>query len=158
MNFYNDRHYNRLNNDYDSDGRRKTDFGGEPHVTNICKETGDNSCFRRALWTGTHLQTTLMSVSCGEEIGWETHSCADQMICIVEGKGIVRMSMCSCGRDIERQLLPGDAVFIPAGTRHSVSNNGRCALKLFSVYAPPQHPYGTIHRTASEAEESEKYH
>ncbi|HBQ64937.1 MAG TPA: cupin domain-containing protein [Clostridiales bacterium] len=131
------------------------DFGPEPLVFNIHAAVKQNSAFRIALWTGNHLQLTLMSLKTGEDIGLEMHSNLDQFIRIEEGMGVVRMGEKKDSLSLQRQIGPGYAIIIPAGTWHNLINTGIRPMKLYSIYAPPQHPRGTIHMTKAEAEESE---
>jgi len=132
----------------------RTDFGPEPFVANIKDEAMRNQFFRTALWTGTYLQMTLMSIpGCGE-IGMEMHPDIDQVIRVEEGQGVVKMGYNKNQMEFQLKIKQGDAVFVPAGTWHNIMNATRCPLKLSSIYAPIKHPRGTIHRTKQEAEES----
>lgn len=126
-----------------------TDHGPNPYVTDIEEAAKRNCNFRTALWTGEHLQVTLMCLRPGEEIGAETHSCTDQFIWVVSGNGEVVFETCGC-RNASEQRCPvssGSGIFIPAGTRHNIINTGCCPLKLVSVYAPPAHARGTVEET-----------
>ncbi|MGN0571555.1 MAG: cupin domain-containing protein [Candidatus Fimenecus sp.] len=126
-----------------------SDFGGMPRVLPLCKKTLENKNFRTAFWTGEHMQVTLMCLGVGEDIGAETHPHTDQMLYVAEGRGTVQFGMDECAE--RRHVIPGDAVFVPAGTRHNLRNIGSTPLKLFSVYAPVQHPFGTVHQTKADA-------
>ena len=131
------------------------DYGGEPLVFNIDHATKMNRNFRTALWTGDDLQLTLMSIPVGSDIGVEMHEDVDQFIRIEQGRAVVCMGRCQNGMN-ERYLVNSDyAIFIPAGTWHNVVNAGKTPLKLYSVYAPPKHPRGTVHITKQEAQRSE---
>ena len=123
------------------------DYGAEPFVVNINEATKQNNTFRTALWTGKHLQLTLMSINVGEDIGLEVHPNTDQFIRIEEGQGLVKMGSRKDNLDFQRKVYDDFAIFIPAGTWHNVINTGYKPLKLYSIYAPPQHPYGTVHAT-----------
>lgn len=109
----------------------------------------DNADFRRVLSTGPHAQLVVMSIPAGGEIGEEVHDKVDQVVSIVEGSGEAVLD------DVPSQIGDGDLVLVPAGTKHNVRNVGTGDLKLYTVYAPPQHPDGTVHRTRAEAEAAE---
>jgi mannose-6-phosphate isomerase-like protein (cupin superfamily) len=132
----------------------QTDFGPDPYVANVARMAVQNPNFRTALWTGTHLQMTLMSIPPRGEIGLEIHEDTDQLIRIEQGSAVVKMGSCPEHPDMEQSLSVGDVVFVPAGTWHNVKNTGRYPLKVSSIYAPPNHPKGTLQRTAAEAEVS----
>lgn len=125
----------------------------------ICieEETKRNRNFRSALWTGQHLQVTLMSIEPGQSIGLEVHPMTDQFLNIQQGRGLVEMGSSRESLSFRRCVVAGDAVLVPAGTWHNLTNTGRITLKLFSIYAPPEHPAGTIHRTKEEAEKAESH-
>ncbi len=137
---------------------RLTDYGGKPFVVDINKATKQNDTFRTALWTGTHLQVTLMSINVGEDIGLEIHPNLDQFLRVEEGEGIVRMGAKKDQLDFEEKVADDFAFMIPAGTWHNVINTGNTPLKLYSIYAPPQHPFGTIHETKADALAAEEDH
>jgi mannose-6-phosphate isomerase-like protein (cupin superfamily) len=123
------------------------------YVTDIERRTLENEYFREVLFTAPHSQLVVMSLRPGEEIGMETHDDVDQFIRFEAGKGKVVLN----GR--EQAVEDGSAVVIPAGTGHNVVNTSASeALKLYSIYTPPEHPDGTVHRTKAEAEEYEKTH
>ncbi len=134
------------------------DYGPNPFVINVEQATQRNSTFRTALWTGQHLQLTLMSIEVGEEIGLESHPHLDQFLCIEQGRGIVKMGERKHMLDFQRRVAQGDAIMVPAGTWHNLVNTSNIPLKLYSIYAPPQHPRGTVHRTREEAMASEHNH
>lgn len=131
-----------------------TDYGAEPFSVNIRRAALGNKNFRTALWTGDNLQLTLMSIPSGGEIGLEMHDGTDQFIRIESGEGIVKMGSCRDKLNYQRRIGIGDAVFVPAGTWHNIMNIGRCPLKVYSVYAPPKHPHGTVHQTKEIADKS----
>ncbi len=131
------------------------DYGPEPFVINITEATKQNNAFRTALWTGNHLQLTLMSINVGEDIGLEIHPDVDQFIRIEEGEGIVKMGNSKYNLNFLRRVSDDFAIIIPAGKWHNIVNTGDKPLKLYSIYAPPQHPHGTIHKTKAEAEAAE---
>lgn len=131
------------------------DYGAKPFVVNISDATEQNNTFRTALWTGNHLQLTLMSIKVGEEIGLENHPNLDQFLRIEEGQGIVKMGDRKDRLDFQRRVYDDFAIIIPAGKWHNVINTGNKPLKLYSIYAPPQHPKGTVHETKADAEAAE---
>lgn len=132
------------------------DYGPEPFVIDIEKAAKQNNTFRTALWTGNYLQLTLMSINVGEDIGLEIHPNHDQFIRIEEGQGLVLMGKERNRFDFRRNVYDGYVIIIPAGTWHNIINTGNKPLKLYSIYAPPQHPHGTVHRTKEEAEADER--
>lgn len=134
------------------------DYGPYPFVININEATRQNINFRLALWTGTHLQLTLMSLNSGEDIGLEVHPNVDQFIRIEEGEGLTMMGNSPYNLCFQRRVQAEDVIFIPAGTWHNLINTGCYPLKLYSIYAPPNHPHGTVQRTKEEAEMVEGYY
>ena len=135
--------------------RHTQDRGPEPFVVNMECAAGRNTNFRTTLWTGGNLQLTLMCIPAGGDIGVEIHEDIDQFIRIESGCALVKMG---CGPDalhVQQRVDSSYAFIIPAGTWHNVVNIGNAPLKLYSVYAPPKHPYGTIHRTKMDAMEQD---
>lgn len=128
-----------------------TDYGSEPFVVNINEATKQNNKYRTALWTGKHLQVTLMSINVGEDIGLEIHPNVDQFLRIEQGQGIVQMGKSKDNLNFKRNAYDDFAIMIPAGTWHNVTNTGNIPLKLYSIYAPPNHPFGTVHVTKADA-------
>ena len=128
------------------------DHGPYPYVTNIAKATGQNQNYRTALWTGCHLQLTLMSIPVRGEIGLEIHPDTDQFLRIEQGSGVAMMGKRKELLDFQQCISADDVILVPAGTWHNVVNKGRCPLKLYSIYAPPHHPHGTVHRTKADAD------
>ncbi len=128
------------------------DRGPFPYVTNIELETLQNMNFRTALWTGSHLQLTLMCIPVHGEIGMEIHPTTDQFLHIVQGDGVAMMGKQKDQMDFQQCVSEGDAIFVPAGTWHNVVNTGWCPLKLYSIYAPPIHPHGAVQRTKAETD------
>ena len=131
------------------------DYGPEPYVVNIEKATNQNNTFRTALWTGEHLQLTLMSINVGDDIGLEMHPDTDQFIRIEEGQGVVKMGDNKCSFTFQEKVYADYVIFIPAGKWHNLINTGCTPLKLYSIYAPPEHPHGTVHETKEDAEHHE---
>ena len=108
-----------------------------------------NDAFRREVLTGEHEQVVVMTIPPGGEIGDEVHPGTDQMLLFVEGRGEARL-------DGEKsQVGPNDLVFVRSGTRHNFVNIGDGPLRLITVYAPPEHPPGTVHQTKSDADAAE---
>lgn len=130
------------------------DYGPEPFVINIEEATRQNNYFRIALWTGRYLQITLMSIRVGEDIGLEMHPDVDQFIRIEEGQGLVKMGDRKDCLDFHSYVFDDYAIVIPAGKWHNLINTGNKPLKLYSIYAPPEHPHGTVHATKEDAEEN----
>jgi mannose-6-phosphate isomerase-like protein (cupin superfamily) len=116
---------------------------------NIEKQTEDNVNFRHVLATGPHLQLVVMALKPGEEIGLETHEDTDQFFRIEVGEATFIIN------GEEHTAGDGDAVIVPAGKEHNVINKGDVPLKLYTIYAPPHHPEGTVHKTKEEADAAE---
>ena len=144
-------------NPYDDGVIQLKDYGPEPFVVNIEEATKQNNTYRTALWTGSHLQLTLMSIKVGEDIGLEAHPDLDQFIRIEEGQGLVKMGDSKYNLDFQRNVYDDFAFIIPAGKWHNLINTGDTPLKLYSIYAPPQHPRGTVHITKADAEAAEEH-
>jgi mannose-6-phosphate isomerase-like protein (cupin superfamily) len=113
--------------------------------------TRANDDFRREVATAEHSQVVLMTIPPGEEIGEEVHGGIDQLLVFVEGEAeaIVAGESSAVGA--------GEAVVVPGGTRHNFRNTGDSSLRLWTVYAPPEHPPGTVHRTKAEADAAEDH-
>lgn len=123
------------------------------YVTDIERRTLENENFREVLFTGPKVQLVVMTIAPGDEIGLETHDDVDQFIRVEAGEGKAILD----GR--EHAVADGSAVVIPAGTRHNVVNTSRTeSLRLYSIYSPPEHPDGTVHRTKAEADAYEREH
>ena len=112
----------------------------------------ENENFRQVLFTTELSQLVLMAIPAGEEIGEEVHEGIDQVLAFVAGRGEALME----GESIP--VRAGSVFVVPAGTRHNFIATGNEALKLYTVYTPPEHPDGTIHRTKQEADEYEREH
>jgi mannose-6-phosphate isomerase-like protein (cupin superfamily) len=118
----------------------------------IDRLTREGEDFRREVVTADHSQVVLMTIPVGEEIGEEVHEGIDQLLVFVEG---------DAEAILEGQSSPvraGQAVLVPAGTRHNFRNTGAQPLRLWTVYAPPEHPPRTVHHTKAEAEAAEHEH
>ena len=131
---------------------RMTDYGGQPLIVNIDRFAKSNPYFRTALWTGERFQVTLMSIPVGSDIGIEMHPNVDQFLRIEDGCALVIMGQSENALNYRKNVNSDYAVIVPAGTWHNIINTGNRSLKLYSVYAPPQHPLGTVHKTKAEVE------
>lgn len=123
------------------------------YVGTLEKETLKNNYFRKVLFTGKNSQLVVMCLRAGEEIGNEVHPNVDQFFRLEEGDAKFIFN----GKE-EHLVHAGDAVVVPAGTYHNVVNaSSKNPLKLYTIYTPPQHPDGTIHKTKAEAEAAEEH-
>ena len=114
--------------------------------TNIVKETQDNENFRRVLFTGPNSQLVVMSIPAGGEIGAETHKYTEQTLFFLSGSGEA---------ELDGKIFPviaGDVVVVTPGTKHNFRNTGKQPLKVYTVYAPPNHIDGRVHRTKADAD------
>lgn len=132
-------------------GTEIKDYGKEPLVINIEQVTKQNNTYRTALWTGEHFQVTVMSIPVGSDIGLEVHPNTDQFIRIEEGQGLVQMGDSRNNLDYQTEAYKDYAIMIPAGKWHNLTNTGNKPLKVYVIYAPPEHPFGTVHATKAEA-------
>jgi mannose-6-phosphate isomerase-like protein (cupin superfamily) len=115
----------------------------------ILRAAWSNEAFRREVLTGEHEQVVVMTIPPGGEIGEEVHPETDQLLVFVDGRGEADLD----GQTSE--IGPNDLVFVRAGTRHNFRNTGEEPLRLITIYAPPEHPPGTVHQTKAEADEAE---
>jgi mannose-6-phosphate isomerase-like protein (cupin superfamily) len=122
-----------------------------PFNEDILVRAKGNPFFREVVSTGPHAQVVVMSIPPAGEIGEEVHHDVDQILVVVEGQGVAVLE----GQ--RTAVTPGRLVHVPAGTRHNFVNQGSADLKLYTVYAPPQHAPGTIHRTKAEADADEEH-
>ena len=136
-------------------GTRLQDYGKEPFTINIEEATTQNETFRTALWTGSNLQVTVMSIDVGDDIGLEVHETGDQFIRVEEGEALVQMGDTKDNLDFESRVSDDYAIMIPEGKWHNVTNIGDTKLKVYVIYAPPEHPFGTVHETKADAEAAE---
>lgn len=124
-------------------------------VGNVEQVTVENGNFRTVLFTGAHTQLTVMSLEVGEEIGLEVHHDLDQFLRIEQGRARVEFGPTE-GEITETYEVEDDwAIIVPGGTWHNVVNTGDTQLKLYSLYSPPEHPDGTVHRTKAEGDAAE---
>jgi mannose-6-phosphate isomerase-like protein (cupin superfamily) len=119
------------------------------HFT-IAAVADQSADFRRVLWTGERTQLVIMTIPPGGEIGEEVHEGIDQILTFVSGAGEARVD------DERKAVAPGDLVVVPAGTRHNFVNTGPNPLVLYTVYGPPEHADGAVHRTKEEADAAEE--
>ena len=126
-------------------------------VDDINEVTLNNDNYRTVVFTGGHLQLTLMSIPPDGEIGWEAHDHLDQFLRIEQGEGLAEFG--STGDAVDETYAVADdwAIIVPAGVWHNVTNTGTDDLKLYSIYSPPQHPSGTVHATKAEADAEEDH-
>lgn len=124
-------------------------------VGDIERTTLDNETFRTVVFTGEHSQLTVMRLAPGEDIGREVHPGHDQFIRIEAGDGRAEFSRTEHENDETHDVGADWAVVVPAGIWHNIVNTGSGELKLYSLYSPPEHPDGTVHRTKAEAEAAE---
>ncbi|MFO0702740.1 MAG: cupin domain-containing protein [Candidatus Andersenbacteria bacterium] len=119
-------------------------------VGNIEQLSEQNANFRRVLYTAKHMQLVVMSIPPGGDIGEEVHQ-LDQFLRFETGSGVAVLD------GVEHTIGAGFAVVVPAGTRHNIRNTGSDDLKLYTVYAPPNHKDGTVHKTKADAEADEEH-
>jgi mannose-6-phosphate isomerase-like protein (cupin superfamily) len=123
------------------------------YVGNIEEKTLANSNFREVVFTGTYCQLVVMSLKPGEEIGSEVHKSVDQFFRIEKGRGKVIID------GTENQIIEGVGIVVPAGSEHNVINaSSNSDLKLYTIYSPPQHKDGIIHKTKEDAMADETDH
>ena len=139
-------------------GIDEKDYGKQPHVVNIEDLTLENENYRTTIWTGENLQVTVMSIEPNDDIGLEVHNGIDQFIRIEEGQGLCKMGSSADHLDFEREVADDDAVFVPADLWHNIENTGDKPLKLYTVYAGPDHVKGTVHPTHEDAKNDPNEH
>ena len=123
------------------------------YIDNIEEKTQQNKHFRQVLFTSQHVQLVVMNLKPNEEIGFEVHEITDQFLRIESGEGKVIMN------GEEKNFKVGDALIVPAGTNHNIINTSTTEeLKLYTIYAPPHHKDGTIHKTKADAESDKEDH
>lgn len=127
-------------------------------VDDIERVTLANDTFRTVVFTGEHAQLTVMRLAPGEEIGWESHDHLDQFLRLEQGRARLDLGKGRDGVDEQHDLEDDWAIIVPAGVWHNVVNTGDEDVKLYSLYTPPEHPAGTVHRTKAEADAAEHDH
>lgn len=133
------------------------DAGPRPFVTDIEKATLGNDNFRTAVWTGKNLQLTVMSIPPGGDVGLEVHHDHDQFLRVESGRGRVQMGPAEDDLSFDEEVGDDWVVLVPAGSWHNITNIADEPLKLYSLYAPPEHEHGTVHPTQAIAEEAEDH-
>ena len=116
-------------------------------IATVAEKSAD---FRRVLWTGEHTQLVIMTIPPGGEIGEEVHDENDQILSFVSGVGKAHIEGST------KTVTQGDVVVVPAGTKHNFTNEGPNPLVLYTVYGPPDHADGVVHRTKEEADAAEE--
>jgi len=124
-------------------------------VGDVEQATLGNDTFRTVLFTGEHTQLTVMRLGPGEDIGREAHSHLDQFLRIEQGSARVELGRSEDVIDETHDVEDDWAIIVPAGVWHNVVNTGSGEVKLYSLYSPPEHPDGTVHRTKADAERAE---
>lgn len=145
--------YQYTENQWRSPVMKLIDHGPQPYVVNITDATKQNTNYRTALWTGHHLQTTLMHINPGDDIGLEVHPEHDQFIRIEQGTGQVMMGPNPNQLTFQQDVGDDFAIFVPAGMYHNLVNTGLQPLKLYSIYAPVTHPHGTVEPIKADADQ-----
>jgi mannose-6-phosphate isomerase-like protein (cupin superfamily) len=115
------------------------------YTINVEKEALSNDYFRKVLYTDKNVQLVVMSLKPGEDIGEEVHQ-LDQFIRIEAGNGKAVLN------GTEYDIADGSVIVIPQGTRHNIVNSNASPMKLYTLYAPPDHKDGTVHKTKADAQ------
>jgi mannose-6-phosphate isomerase-like protein (cupin superfamily) len=134
------------------DNTRRSEHGWVADIEAVTLANTDN---RRVLFTATHTQLTVMSLQPGENIGWEMHDHLDQFLRLEQGSGTLKLGGAKDEVAETHPVADDWAFIVPAGTWHDVVNDGHEVLKLYSLYSPPEHAGGTVHRTKEDAEAAE---
>lgn len=127
-------------------------------VDDINKVTLENTNFRTVVYTGEHIQLTVMSIPPGGEVGWEAHEHLDQFLRLEQGRGRLDFGRTGDAVDESHDVEDDWAFIVPAGVWHNVVNTGEEEMRLYSLYSPPQHPDGTVHKTKADADADEHDH
>lgn len=135
-----------------------SDRGKEPMVVDIEGMTLENENYRTTIWTGEKLQVTVMTIQPDDDIGLEVHHGIDQFLRIEEGEGLCQMGESEDNLTFEEKVKDDFAIFVPADMWHNVINTGDKPLKLYTIYAGPDHLPGTVHPTHEDAENDPNEH
>lgn len=135
----------------DKNDVRWTDRGKQPVVENMEDWTLDNENFRTTVWTGEGFQLTVQNILPGDDIGLEVHDESDQFLRLEQGTGVCKMGDAEDNLTFEEEIGPDDAILVPMGTWHDIINTGDEPMKLYTIYAKPDHVPGTIHETHEDA-------
>ena len=131
------------------------DKGKSPAVFNLEELVIDNTAYRQTIWTGNNMQVTVMSIPVGGEIGLEAHHNIEQFLRVDKGQGKVYMGQKFDELTFVQDIEDGYSVHVPAEMYHNIVNTGTEPLQLYSIYAGPEHPFGTVHMTKAEADAAE---
>jgi mannose-6-phosphate isomerase-like protein (cupin superfamily) len=131
------------------------DKGKQPAVFNLEELVIANTAYRQTIWTGNNMQVTVMSIPVGGEIGLEAHHDIEQFIRVDKGQGKVYMGQKLDELTFVEDIEDGYSVHVPAEMYHNIVNTGSEPLQLYSIYAGPEHPFGTVHMTKAEADAAE---
>lgn len=134
------------------------DHGQTPYVVNIEDATLQNENYRTTIWTGKKLQVTVMTIQPKDDIGLEVHHGIDQFIRIEKGQGLCQIGPAENDLNFEQAVSDDDAVFVPADMWHNITNTGDEPLKLYTIYAGPDHVPGTVHPTHDDARNDPNEH
>jgi mannose-6-phosphate isomerase-like protein (cupin superfamily) len=134
-----------------------TDHGPRPFVIDIDEATLTNTNYRTTLWTGSHLQMTVMHIDPGGDIGLEVHPDRDQFLRVEAGRGRVQMGPTPDDLPFDEDVEDDWVILVPAGSWHNVTNIGDEPLKVYALYGPPEHPHGTVHRTKQDSDAAEDH-
>ncbi|WP_125608275.1 cupin domain-containing protein [Lapidilactobacillus bayanensis] len=128
-----------------------SDRGGQPVIENIKYLTLANDNYRTTIWTGVKMQVALMTIVPGDDTGLEIHVGIDQFIHVISGQGFCEMGQSEDNLTISQAIGEDDAILIPTNIWHNIKNTGTKNLKLYTIYAEPDHLDGTVHRTHDDA-------
>jgi mannose-6-phosphate isomerase-like protein (cupin superfamily) len=131
---------------------------GKARTLDIEQETLANDTFRTTVWTGEHLQLTVMSIEPGDDIGLEVHPDTDQFLRIERGRGRCQMGPAKDDLSFDEEIGDDWVALVPAGTWHNITNVGDEPMKVYALYAPPDHLPGTIHQTHEDARSDPNEH